>query len=293
MNRRTLSRVIALILLVAIAVTGIRLMLKDREEDTPSDPKVFENTVTVVNVGQGSCTVIQSDGQFALIDVGTGEDSKTDIPALLERRGADRIKTVVLTHFHYDHTSQMLDVMSRFKVDTVIIPDLSEENAPDTAFYRLLLENAGRDGYTVLRAKKDLTVDVGNGQLRVLADTNNSGDTNDTSVILTFTHGDFIYLDTGDAGIDTVNAVMDWIPSNVSLYDGGHHGSSDAISYDLMRKIRPKLTVFSCGQFNDFRHPHKKVTDSLKKLDLDYLTTREYGNVVYSITEDRLVKGVH
>jgi len=253
----------------------------------------YDGTVTILNVGQASCTLIESKGEFALIDAGKAEGSPTDIVSYLSERGVDRIKVLVLTHFHYDHTSDVLDIIKTFGVDTIVIPRLSEENTPTSTFYRLLLENRSKGQYEVRFAHMNDTYAVGEGEIRIINETYNGGSINDTSIISTFTLGENIYLDTGDAGIDVEMMNLDLVPKDISIYDSGHHGSSDSNSHEFLKKIRPELTVFSCGKDNEFHHPHRSVTKDLKSMGCKYLVTHEYGNVVYSLKDDRLLKEVH
>ena len=35
-----------------------------------------------------------------------------------------------------------------------------------------------------------------------------------------------------------------------------HHGSADALSESLLRRIAPRVAVISCGAGNDYGHPH-------------------------------------
>ena len=137
------------------------------------------------------------------------------------------------------------------------------------------------------------TYSLGDGEIKIINETYNGGTANDTSIITTFTLGDAVYLDTGDAGVDVELMNLDLVPKNVSLYDSGHHGSSESNGHEFLKKIRPKMTVFSCGKDNEFHHPHPSVTRDLIGMNCSYLVTYEYGNVVYSLKEDRLLKEVH
>ncbi len=284
------------LLLLFIGAAAVYLLYRQgmipSKEGQPTDVS-YDGTVTILDVGQASCTVIESKGEYALIDAGHADGGSTDIVSYLSERGVGRIKILILTHFHYDHTSDVLDIMKTFGVDTIVIPRLSEENTPTSSFYRLLLENRNKGQYEIKFAHMGDTYSLGDGEIKIINETYNGGTANDTSIITTFTLGDAVYLDTGDAGVDVELMNLDLVPKNVSLYDSGHHGSSESNGHEFLKKIRPKMTVFSCGKDNEFHHPHPSVTRDLIGMNCSYLVTYEYGNVVYSLKEDRLLKEVH
>lgn len=50
---------------------------------------------------EGDATLIESDGQFLLMDMGKAEDSRK-VASFLKKRGAKRI-TLYVSHYHADH----------------------------------------------------------------------------------------------------------------------------------------------------------------------------------------------
>lgn len=240
------------------------------------------DSVTVMDVGQAQSVLIQSDDSFALIDAGFAKGN-TDVVTYLNQRGVDRLELLVITHFHTDHTSQVLEVLDNFAVDTVLIPDLSEENMPTTSFFDKLLTRAEEGEFSLATAKKDDIYPVGDGEIKVLADTYNDGDVNDTSIALTFTQGDFIYLETGDCEAEAEEYLLPYIPENVTLFNAGHHGSSTSNTLALLEKANPKYVSISCGEDNSYGHPHQEVLDRLKDLRIFHAVTYEEGDLVYNI----------
>ena len=257
---------------------------------TPLPVQDYENTLTVLDVGQAKCSLIQSGGQFCLIDAGFS-GGKTDIVSYLNSRGVKEIELFVLSHFHSDHTSQANDILKNFKVKAVLIPDLSEKNMPTTTFFTKLLERAEKGEFDLYTAKKDLSFPIGGGTFKVGGDTNNTGDINNTSIVSIFSQGEFVYVDTGDAGKATEELVLNDMPQNITVFNSAHHGSKDANSFNFLQRLRPKYVAIPCGEGNSYGHPHKDTLDTYNKLLLPYNITWEEGNLVYSMTTLERLKG--
>ena len=241
----------------------------------------YNNTVTMLNVGQASSTLIESDGQFCLIDAGKS-GGQMDISTYLYERGVERIDLLVLTHFHYDHTSQALDVIRNFDIGTVLIPTLTAENTPDSYFYESLLADAENGYYTLDYAHKGAQYTIGSGVITVVDDTYNSDNVNNTSTVTLFTLDDFVYVNMGDTETDRDGYLLESLPKDIDFLTAGHHGSKDATSELLLDKLNPRLVGISCGKGNEYNHPHKQMLQRLADRNIPYVITHEYGNIVYS-----------
>jgi len=253
------------------------------EAVSPPQPATgYNNTVTMLDVGQAACTLIESEGQFCLIDAGKAGGG-TDIVAYLNHRGVKKLDLLVLTHFHYDHTSEALDIIRNFDIGTVLIPSLSAENIPDSYFYKSLEEDDANGYYNLEYAVKDMEFRVGRGTLKVASDTFNSENINNTSVVTVYTLDDFVYVNTADTESDREMQILDCLPENVDFLTAGHHGSQDSTSQALLDRLKPAFVGISCGKDNDYGHPHKRVLERLENMDIPYSVTYETGNIVYSM----------
>ena len=164
----------------------------------PVDLSLAGDTVSVLSVGQADSALISSGGRYCLIDAGTPDSGHTDVVTYLNNAKVSEIELVVITHFHTDHTSELLDVMDNFKIKTIVIPNLSVENTPTNAFFTAFLDRVERYGISLKPAEKGDVYTVGSGTLTILDDTYNDLTVNDTSVATLFAQGDFAYLNTGD-----------------------------------------------------------------------------------------------
>jgi len=254
-----------------------------------SDYADYNNTVTMLDVGQASCTLIESDGQFCLIDVGKVGGS-TDIVSYLHHRNVKKIDVFVITHFHYDHTSEALDIIRNFDIGTLIIPRLLPEYQPDTYFYKSLREDAANGYYSLEYAAAGNEYQLGSGVLKILTDTFNSENINNTSTVCSYTLDDFVYVNTGDTEADRETAIIGFMPENISFLTAGHHGSQDSNSQRFIEKLNPQTVGISCGADNDYGHPHKQVLNRFDSMGISYYITYQTGNVVYYAATKQIVK---
>lgn len=275
-------RIVSLILCLCVLLSGCGELFS-------SQPDIdYSNTVTMLDVGQAACTLIESDGSFCLIDAGE-YGGGTDIVSYLKQRNVKKIDLFVISHFHYDHTSQALDVIRNMDIGTVLIPSLSPENIPDSYFYKSLTEDARNGYYNLAYAKDGLEFTIGQGILKVIGDTFNSENINNTSTVVSFTQGDFVYLNTADCETDRESMLLETLPENVDFLTAGHHGSSDATSQRFLDRVTPAFVGISAGKDNDYGHPHKAMLKRLENMAIPYAITSEIGNIVYSIDTQTLV----
>lgn len=247
------------------------------------------DTVSVLSVGQANSTLISSGGKYCLIDAGYTNTGDTDVVSYLRRAGVTELELVVVTHFHSDHTSDIIDVMNSFHIKNMIIPKLTVENMPTTSFFDLFLDTVERRRINLIPAQKGDEYTVGNGTLTVLDDTYNDLTINDTSVATLFRQGDFTYLNTADGEEEYEKRLLGVFSEKVTLFTAGHHGSSTSNTKKFIQAIRPDFVAISAGKDNDYGHPHKSVVQRLEKEGIPYGITFRDRTIVYSITENRLL----
>lgn len=92
-------------------------------------PATGNFNLTVINVGQGDCTLIEfPNGKTMLIDGGGSATSDYDTAAkiikpYLIQNGINKIDYAVISHFHADHAGGILNLAACFPVDCIIAPD--------------------------------------------------------------------------------------------------------------------------------------------------------------------------
>ena len=94
--------------------------------------------VHFIDAGQADATLIEQDGEFALIDAGLAENAD-ELVAYLDAAGVDALSYLVMTHPHADHMGGMDEVLQAFRVGTLLLPTLPEETAEESWSLRALL----------------------------------------------------------------------------------------------------------------------------------------------------------
>lgn len=246
----------------------------------PSDtPRV---SVHFVDVGQGDCSLIMHDGQTILID--SGEKGTEEIVIdYITNQGINSLDYVIATHPHSDHIGSLDDVINAFSVKNVIMPRLSEINTPTTAAYESLLNAVKNSGARVIPATVGATYSIGQLEMTVLSPLEQSEDINNMSVVVNLTFGETSFLFTGDAEAPAEKIMLNGEYArylNADVLKVGHHGSSSSSSKRFLDKVTPDIAVISCGQGNDYGHPHKETVSALTSRDVEILRTDEKGTIV-------------
>ena len=78
--------------------------------------------VHFIDVGQGDCTLITSDGEAMLIDAGNN-DKGTLVQSYLQKQGISTLDVVICTHGDSDHSGGIDVVLTKFDCKKVIMPD--------------------------------------------------------------------------------------------------------------------------------------------------------------------------
>ena len=219
--------------------------------------------VTYLDVGQGDCTIIQTEGHNAMIDAGNNHEGK-EVVAYLNQQGIDKLDYLILTHPDADHIGGGDDVLENIDVEQVIMPDV----ANDTMTYEEVMEfGLGDATFTVLCPETDLI---------------SSDDTNDASVGIKLVHGENSFVMCGDASEKSESAMVKRFGSALEcdVLKCGHHGSRTSTSEVFLKATNPTWAVISCGVDNSYGHPHQETLDRLNNDDVQVYRTDQLGTII-------------
>jgi competence protein ComEC len=252
-------------------------------------------TITVFDVGQGDCILVQAPGgRTMLVDGGGapgqaagGYDIGRDVvvPGLLAR-GVRKIDVLVVTHPDEDHIGGLPAVVEAVPVGMVLDPMLDCESAT----YERLREAIEDRGIPTHRAREGQRINLGYG---IHADvlhppearlTDTGSDDNNNSVVLKVVYDDLSVLLTGD--IDEV-AVMrmarlgDEVQSTILKVP--HHGSAGSAAPEFLDAVSPELAAISVGHGNPFGHPSEEMLRELRRVGAKIMRTDEDGAITIRV----------
>lgn len=240
-----------------------------------SDEISGEMCVTFLDVGQGDCTFIElPDGKCILIDAGES-DNASKIKKYIKRLGYKTIDYVIATHPHADHIGAMANVIKAFDTGKIYMPRASTT----TKTFERLLETI-QDKQMKINTAKAGVIMLDDGALKaefVAPVKDEYDDLNNYSAVLKLTYRDVSFLFTGDAEKEAEGQIK--VDIDADILKVGHHGSSTSSSSSFLKKVSPEIAIISCGENNDYGHPHKEVVNRLEKQKIECYRTDINGNI--------------
>lgn len=234
-----------------------------------------------IDVGQGDCTLITCGGKTVLIDVGEVGESQSVIN-YIKNLGISRLDCVVATHPHSDHIGCMGYVLNAFEVGDVIMPEIPDKLVPTTTCYEKFLEAVEKKAENAYYAEVGEKYSYGDISFQIFAPVKDYDDLNNMSVVFKVSYGKTSVMLTGDAGnaseADMLKNSCDFSADLIKL---GHHGSRTSSSDAWLKAVNPKYAVISCGENNDYGHPHSQTVKRLDKYGIEYFRTDLLGDIVF------------
>lgn len=242
-------------------------------------PASVVNAVHFIDVGQGDCVLLQSQGHYALIDAGVS-DAKENIFQYLDDLGVKKLDMVIMSHPHADHIGSMAAVLEEYEIGQMLLPNIDNGPEPTTSVYERVLNVLENKDIPTSMANPGDTYALGSGKITILLDGVKTTDLNDTSTALRFDAGDLGFLATGDGEKDAEEALLQQNRNlSADVYKAAHHGSSTSNTLELLQAASPQLIVVSCGKDNSYGHPHREALENFAAVNAQVLRTDESGSI--------------
>lgn len=267
---------VVLALLIWLGQTAYEYLQKEEQP-------VVESTCAVhfVDVGQGDCTLVTCGGYSLLIDAGeNGHES--EVINYLRNQGIEKLDYVIATHQHSDHIGGMAEVLEEFEADVIIMPRLTKAQTPTNSTYTAFLKAVEASQAKVVSAKPGSVYNLGGATFEILGPvTDDAEDINNMSAVTKLTFGENTFLITGDAETEEELEILDnGADINCDVLRAGHHGSYTSSCKDWLAAATPEICVISCGEGNDYGHPHDAALKRIKKHTQEIYRTDICGDIV-------------
>ena len=226
------------------------------------------------NVGQADAILIDSNNEYMIIDGGNNNDGPL-LVKYFQDLGIKDIKYVIGTHAHEDHIGGLDDIITNFNINTIYIPDAFTT----TKTFEDLLDSIAKKNMTYKIPKIDKTLELGSANFKIIYTGTNTKDLNSTSIILKLTYGNTSFLFTGDAPTTIEKQILDK-DIKADVLKVAHHGSKYSSSAHFLKAVNPKYAIISCGQDNNYDHPHSITLNKLEKMNVKIYRTDKSGTII-------------
>ncbi len=236
---------------------------------------------TALDVGQGSCSILRTEGAVLVVDCGgNGLENAGDTAAnYLLSHGQRDVDALLLTHLHADHTNGAAQLMHRMTVRRLYLPADAQDEENVLA---LLYAAAAERGTEIVLLDDPMRLQLGRIDLQLhqpLA----GEDINERGIVLWGTIGDKTVAITGDLGAQGELALLETEmarPTDILLV--GHHGSDNSSTHLFLYALRPECAIISVGE-NYYGHPAVGALERLYAYAGELRRTDFEGNITIRI----------
>ena len=216
-----------------------------------SQHKIY-GEVTMIDVGQGDCTLIRlpmNQGNI-LIDTGGTQDydlaTQTIIP-YLKSVGISHLDYVYISHDDFDHCGALPSLLEHFSIGQVI------------------------DEFEATRQ-------IGCAQIQMFKSHQVYTDSNDQSLVMYISLPAMNILMTGDMSSQVEADLLPQLQTlDVDVLKVSHHGSASATSALLLSAIHPDIAMIGVKKNNMYKHPSPQVIERLQRKGITILRTDQDG----------------
>jgi len=232
---------------------------------------------TALDVGQGQCLLLESQGFTAMIDCGgeAGKEVGEQATRHLHSHGQTRLDVLVLTHYDWDHVSGAVQLLQRVSVGHLLLP----EQAEPSGMHRQIVAAAQAEGTEVHYVTQLTEIAFSEGKLQIFPPVSEK-DSNDSGICVLATAAEYDILITGDLSRAAEQTLLQtYAVPDVELLVAGHHGSEDSTSYALLNVTAPELVLISVGADNSYGHPSGGTLERLAQMGAAVCRTDQQGTI--------------
>ncbi len=241
-----------------------------------AEPLMDGCRVTMLDVGQGQCILLQSEGKNYLVDCGGDSDtfSADGAARLLLSQGISRLDGIILTHYDRDHAGGVENLLTRIPADKLYLPEIADGGA--------LAESLGR--YNIAETVSSEQIQVltfGDARITLIPSKKGNVD-NESGLCVLFQRGDCDILITGDRSAAGERELLASLAlPKLEVLVAGHHGSKHSTSRELLEAGQPEYVFISVGETNSYGHPAKETLELLTEYGCICCRTDIHGTVIY------------
>ena len=239
------------------------------------EPLACPYRVTVLDVGQGQCIILQSEGSTFLVDCGgrRGEEAADIAAEQLLSQGITRLDGLILTHYDRDHAEGVRFLAERIAIERVYLPLTEDADGCLQSVLDAVEEQIPIDS--------ELTITFGASRIRIFP-AKDAGAGNDSCASVLFQRGKCDTLITGDLSAAAERQLIaDYDLPDLEVLIVGHHGSKYSTCTELLEATAPDAAIISVGAGNSYGHPTREVLQRLEQAGCAIYRTDLHGTITY------------
>lgn len=234
-------------------------------------------TVTFLDVGQGNAVLVETGGEYMLID-GGDRDASSYVVSYLKNEGVETLSYVISSHYDADHLNGVVGALNAFSCELLLDADYET----DTKVYASLQNVVAEKDIDEVHPDLGDVYSLGSAEFTVVCpDAYDYDDENNNSIGIRLVYGDTSFLICGDAGSEVEEMMMmSGLALQSDVYLASHHGSAYSSSLAFLEEVAPEAVVISAGRSNSYGHPTKEVLDNIRTVGAKLYRTDLQGEIV-------------
>ncbi len=262
--------------------------------------------ITMLDVGQGDAIFFQAEGgNTYLVDGGSSSEKNIGryvLEPFFKYNGEPEVDYLLASHLDADHISGVREILEEglLEVGCLILPGTAEirqaigqEEGDNAASGLAALAEECKVPVRFMKAgdtlqEGALTLCCLGPEGGVSYENRNAG-----SLVLSLKYKEFHVLFTGDLEGSGERRVLErGFPEKAyDILKVAHHGSRYTTGEEWLSRVRPRVSLISCGKENAYGHPHEELLERIGKTGSRiYLTPRDGAVCVESDGEKYRVR---
>ncbi len=328
MDKKKLARVIATIIISFVMfsvfildiVTLVLCNKYEKNYEITTEDFSYKNgndRIHFLNTGNSDCILLESNGHFALIDSGEGDENprktteyegyKDEVINYLKKvakneNGEVYLDFILGTHNHYDHIGAFYDIINdeQIKIGRAyfkkynedIATDLEKDGWDNIATYNDIIEALNEKNIVIIENLPDWEFNFGDFKLQFIntvtpEELNGNGE-NANSVGVIVTKGEkraFLGADfTKTSGLEQIYGEK---IGDVDLLKIGHHGYYGSSSQKFLKQLKPEIAI--CTNYLGKIYPNVKWNLTIVAKVPIYATAHRNGIIATFTDSDEIV----
>jgi competence protein ComEC len=242
-----------------------------------------------LNVGQGDSILVRTKSNCNILVDGGGYNVLVDqlskhLPPL-----SQQIDLLILSHPHLDHLGGLVQVLSKYRVNNIMLTGVHYNSNVYTEFLRLI----NQSDIKPLVISKSSNYKLCGIDIQTIAPNHSiSGlefeNVNNSSIVIILTVGSQKIWLAGDAELEQEQEIIPELKQfsyllPITIYKASHHGSRTSNSYQLLEILQPKIMVIQSGKDNTYKHPHFETLQTANTLGIKIYRNDLNGTITFLV----------